>query len=132
MTIMEEHSGRRRKMLINKIPVSLLDKGKKFFQFFPARPPQLCQENIYVNRLRPAGAKEKRVFVLISQQWLEQVKLVNKRMTQTTNSHRCNYLSGYGQRPISQTDQFRLVFEGVNKKKSTAMAHIAFPNLLID
>ena len=80
-----------------------MKRAKSFINFFPARPRQLCQENIYIDRLRTAGAEEERVFVLISQR-LEQVKLVNKRMTQTTNSHRRNYLSG--QSPISQTDWF--------------------------
>ena len=79
----------------------MLEKGKKFYQIFPARPRQLCQENIYVNRLKAAGAEEKRVFVVISQVRTGQVGQQEK--AQTTNSHRRNYL--YGQSPISQTDQ---------------------------
>ena len=101
-----------------------MKRAKSFINFFPARPRQLCQENIYIDRLRTAGAKEKGVFVLISQR-LEQVKLINKKrprlliLTDTTISmDKVQYLR-----------LIRLVFEGVNKKNSTAMAHSAFPNL---
>ena len=118
----------RSNLLINKVPVSLLEKGKKFYQIFPARPPQLCQKNIYVNRLKAAGAEEKRVFVLISQLRLEQVKLVNKKRPRlliltdaTISMDKVQFLR-----------LIRLVFEGVNKKGLTAVAHSAFPNLLID
>ena len=105
----------------------MLEKGKKFYQIFPARPPQLCQKNIYVNRLKAAGAEEKRVFVLISQ-WLEQVKLVNKKRP------RLLILTGatISLDKIQYLRLIRLVFEGVNKKGLTAVAHSAFPNLLID
>ena len=133
-------------LLINKVPVSLLEKGKKFYQIFPARPRQLCQENIYVNRLKAAGAEEKRVFVLISQR-LEQVKLVNRRMTQTTNSHRRNYVSIWTKTTISDwSDWFLkewikrgwqqwhtvlfLIYSSTEREMNTYPQFVKFPFLL--